>query len=44
MADIDCDDWNPLVPATPGAACNDGNPATSNDVIQADACTCLGRE
>lgn len=44
MADVDCDDWNPLVPATPGSACNDGNPATSNDIIQADACTCLGSE
>ena len=44
MADVDCDDWNPLVPATPGSACNDGNPATSNDIIQSDACTCLGSE
>ena len=27
---------------TPGTTCNDGNPATTNDVIQADGCTCLG--
>ena len=25
---------------TPGAACNDNNPNTSNEVIQADGCTC----
>ncbi len=39
-ADIDCDDNNPLV-SQAGDSCNDGNPATSNDVIQAD-CSCAG--
>ena len=40
----DCDDNNPAIGAkqTVGAACNDGNPGTSNDVIQADGCSCLG--
>ena len=28
----------------PGASCNDGNPNTENDVIQADGCTCAGTE
>ena len=27
---------------TPGTACNDNNPNTINDVIQADGCTCAG--
>jgi hypothetical protein len=26
----------------PGTACDDGNPNTGNDVIQADGCTCAG--
>jgi hypothetical protein len=40
----DCDDNNPAIGAkkTPGTACNDGNPNTTNDVIQADGCTCAG--
>ncbi len=38
----DCDDNNPNVPAPSGTPCNDGNPNTLNDVIQADECTCLG--
>ncbi len=38
----DCDDNNPNLPATPGTACNDGNPNTDNDVIQADGCSCAG--
>ncbi len=38
----DCDDNNPQVPATSGSACNDGNPDTQNDIIQADGCTCVG--
>ncbi len=38
----DCDDNNSNLPATPGTACDDGNPQTTNDVIQGDACTCQG--
>ncbi len=38
----DCDDNDPSVPTTPGAACDDGDPNTTNDVIQADGCTCVG--
>jgi len=38
----DCDDNNPNVPAPSGTPCNDGNPNTLNDVIQADECTCSG--
>ncbi len=30
------------VELTPGTACNDGNANTTNDVIQADGCTCAG--
>ena len=41
-ADNDCDDNNPNVPTTPGTSCDDGNPATNNDVILADGCTCAG--
>jgi len=43
-ADIDCDDTRANIGAAqlPGTPCNDGNPATGNDVIQADGCTCLG--
>ena len=41
-SDVDCDDNDPNVPTTPGTACNDGNPNTNNDVIQADGCTCAG--
>jgi len=41
-ADIDCDDWNPLIPTNSGIACNDGNPNTKNDKIQSDGCTCAG--
>ena len=41
---VDCDDFDPSVgnPQTPGTACNDGNPNTTNDVIQSDGCTCAG--
>lgn len=42
VAAIDCNDYNPLVPTTPGTPCNDGNVATTNDQIQADGCTCEG--
>ncbi|MEE9373788.1 MAG: S8/S53 family peptidase [Saprospiraceae bacterium] len=38
----DCDDENPLVPASVGSACNDNDPNTDNDSIQADGCTCQG--
>ena len=41
-AALDCDDTNPLIPAAIGSLCNDGNPATTNDKIQADGCTCKG--
>ena len=39
-ADVDCDDNDATIGA-PGDSCNDGNPLTSNDIIQAD-CSCLG--
>lgn len=39
---LDCDDNNPNVPQPVGAPCNDGNPDTKNDQIQADGCTCAG--
>ena len=38
----DCQPNNPAYPATPGTACNDGNPNTSNDVVQPDGCSCAG--
>lgn len=38
----DCDDNDATIPATPGTACNDGDATTTNDVIQADGCTCQG--
>ncbi len=41
-ADEDCDDNNPNIPATPGTACNDNNPQTTNDLILPDGCTCAG--
>ncbi len=43
-ADIDCDDTkaNIGIAQLPGTSCDDGNPNTDNDVIQADGCTCLG--
>ena len=43
-ADIDCDDTSADigVAQVPGTSCNDGNPNTNNDVIQADGCSCLG--
>ncbi|MCB0517796.1 MAG: DUF11 domain-containing protein [Lewinellaceae bacterium] len=39
---VDCQPNNPAFPATPGTACNDGNPNTTNDVVQADGCSCAG--
>ncbi len=43
-ADIDCDDTSADigVAQVPGTSCDDGNPNTNNDVIQADGCSCLG--
>ncbi len=43
-ADVDCNDndYYQSTPQSPGTACNDGNIATENDVIQADNCTCAG--
>ncbi len=41
-ADQDCDDNNPVLPATPGTSCNDNDGATQNDVILDDGCTCEG--
>ncbi len=38
----DCDDNDPTLPTTPGTTCDDGDPNTTNDVIQADGCTCQG--
>ena len=38
----DCQPNNPAFPATPGTACNDGNPNTTNDRITADGCSCAG--
>ncbi len=40
----DCDDDDPNVGAKQpvGSTCNDGNPATGNDVILADGCGCAG--
>lgn len=38
----DCDDNNPNIPTEPGTSCDDGNPDTSGDTIQADECTCIG--
>ncbi|HFC01170.1 MAG TPA: T9SS type A sorting domain-containing protein, partial [Phaeodactylibacter sp.] len=41
-ADIDCNDADPSIPAAPGTICDDGNPNTTNDIIQSDGCTCAG--
>ncbi|MEM6319857.1 MAG: kelch repeat-containing protein [Bacteroidota bacterium] len=41
-AELDCDDNNPLLPATPGDSCNDGDTLTINDIYLADGCTCQG--
>ena len=38
----DCQPNNPAFPATPGSSCNDGNPNTTNDVVDADGCGCTG--
>lgn len=41
-ADVDCDDDDPTVPTSVGTVCNDGDDETTNDMIQADGCTCAG--
>ncbi|MCB0599054.1 MAG: T9SS type A sorting domain-containing protein, partial [Phaeodactylibacter sp.] len=40
-ADVDCNDNNPNITTQPGDPCNDGNPATNGETIQAD-CSCGG--
>ncbi|MCB9048934.1 MAG: T9SS type A sorting domain-containing protein [Lewinellaceae bacterium] len=40
-ADVDCDDNNPNITTQPGQACNDNDPTTINDVIDAN-CNCAG--
>lgn len=39
---LDCDDSDPNYPQPVGAPCNDGDPNTVHDQIQADGCTCAG--
>ncbi len=39
---MDCNDFNPGLPATPGTSCNDNDPNTDNDVILEDGCSCAG--
>jgi hypothetical protein len=39
---IDCQPNNYNFPALPGLSCDDGDPNTSNDVIQLDGCSCAG--
>ena len=41
-ANDDCDDSDASIPAPAGTACDDGDANTSNDMIQADECTCAG--
>ena len=41
-ANVDCNDFDPNLPATPGSPCNDSNPNTENDVYEQDGCTCSG--
>lgn len=43
-ANVDCNDNDAAIGTaqTPGTSCDDGNPNTDNDVIQADGCTCQG--
>ena len=40
-ADVDCDDNDPSITSQVGDACNDGNPNTHGETIQAD-CSCGG--
>lgn len=41
-ANVDCNDNDPNLPATPGTACDDGDAMTTGDVYLADGCTCAG--
>ena len=43
-SDVDCNDANANIgrKQTPGTPCNDGNPNTTNDVIQVNGCDCIG--
>ncbi len=38
----DCDDNDANLPAPVGTSCDDGDPLTLNDEIQADGCSCAG--
>ncbi len=38
----DCDDNDASLPAIPGSSCDDGDAATTNDIILADGCGCAG--
>lgn len=38
----DCSPNDANLPTTPGTPCDDGNPSTGNDEIQADGCSCHG--
>ncbi len=38
----DCDDNDPNFPQPVGNSCDDGDPTTTEDVIQEDGCTCAG--
>ncbi|MFK7936918.1 MAG: GEVED domain-containing protein [Saprospiraceae bacterium] len=40
--DDDCRPNDSNFPATPGSACNDGNPNTINDQVGNDGCSCAG--
>ncbi|MCB9048940.1 MAG: right-handed parallel beta-helix repeat-containing protein [Lewinellaceae bacterium] len=40
-ADVDCNDNDPNITTQPGQVCNDGDPTTINDLIDAD-CNCTG--
>ncbi|MEM1119178.1 MAG: T9SS type A sorting domain-containing protein [Bacteroidota bacterium] len=40
--DQDCAPWNSTLPQPVGTPCNDNDPNTQNDKIQADGCTCKG--
>ncbi len=42
--DMDCAPNDPNLPQPEGTLCDDGNPNTQNDKIQADGCNCLGEE
>ncbi len=42
--EVDCNIWNPNLPATPGTPCDDYDPHNFNDVYLADGCTCQGSD